>query len=648
MRSLIVGFVAHALCLTSAVGAVAETCNLENQDCIASKPPVLMQTSHKLAEVTRKPEVSAITPVDCENMGAPLQAMRNDETLNYDMFEVDPTTGHYKFLYSIDKSRTNPPYRLLNSCGISPITSIIYCALTIVKKGQFLVRLDEEKVEFVARLPWFGTGAGFSPSGDRFYITDEDGGGPAGGMYVVDSPDSLTGYADWADPSLPDLTKTEVFDCPGVHDVGVFTLGKKEYVIGIPKMDPGNLKVAVIETFGSHKTFMLDAVTDGSIDEKMKGSFGASWQYGDRIFFASNGGKGVLELDIGTLNLEQGTVSVRSVGVSDPTSWNDGLNCMNQLASTAWGPPKEAAPTAAPTPAPTAAPTPVPTPDPLSFTSVTPFDCDQYGGIPMQVILNDAGDAYDVKNLEITTGHYTELYSIPRTRTTPPYKKLNSCGISPLSKVLYCGVTLGTWPNDHHELLVRVDAEKIEFVAKIPWVGTGANFNPSGDTYYITRNAGGIYSIPSPDFLTGYADYTDALLTDLSATPTFDGPSLDDVVVVTALHEEKPTDYVVGIPKIEGDLVVAAIEATGEHRVYYSEPITDDSLPAGLRGAFGAAWSFQNKMYFANNRGSGVFEVELSTVSNPPDLEVKVKKMGKSDPTSYNDGINCLSDALKH
>jgi len=56
--------------------------------------------------------------------------------------------------------------------------------------------------------------------------------------------------------------------------------------------------------------------------------YGAGWNFNGQLFFASNEGKGVYEIDKHSINIEEKTVSFRKVGESATTSLNDGANCL--------------------------------------------------------------------------------------------------------------------------------------------------------------------------------------------------------------------------------------------------------------------------------------------------------------------------------
>ena len=57
--------------------------------------------------------------------------------------------------------------------------------------------------------------------------------------------------------------------------------------------------------------------------------------------------------------------------------------------------------------------------------------------------------------------------------------------------------------------------------------------------------------------------------------------------------------------------------------------------------AYGAAWAYQGRIFFASNDGEGVYEADVASI----DLEgkhVAFEKVGSSAPTNHNDGLNCM------
>lgn len=58
--------------------------------------------------------------------------------------------------------------------------------------------------------------------------------------------------------------------------------------------------------------------------------------------------------------------------------------------------------------------------------------------------------------------------------------------------------------------------------------------------------------------------------------------------------------------------------------------------------AWGSGWNYQNVVFFAANNGDGVYEVDTGTIDLVANT-VTLRRVGSSDPTNNNDGMNCLT-----
>merc|ERR1712062_297758 len=84
-------------------------------------------------------------------------------------------------------------------------------------------------------------------------------------------------------------------------------------------------------------------------------------------------------------------------------------------------------------------------------------------------------------------------------------------------------------------------------------------------------------------------------------------------------------------------LVVVRVDAEGfEHWKLKADSLT------GLGKAWGGGWVFKNEIYFANNKGKGVYQLDLSSI----DLDKKTADFVKASDSAMsdkNDGLNCLN-----
>lgn len=295
-----------------------------------------------------------IAPLVCkegERSAAPIQVL---EVLpnGYEARVVDVESGLYEKepLYNIPFDRTTPGFSHLNSCAVSPLTYIVYCTLKMIPRqvdgggpaAFWIVRMDGDKIEFVGKLPWehsFNSGT-FHPSG-KFYIA-------GGGKIVrIDNIDGLEGFPSSSFQLA--LQATSPFESlkdkwnklGGVADLVAINAdldgeGEKDYILSVTT----SRKLAVVTDNGSEE-WTRKFITIEGIPSDAQGGFGAGWNFGGRVFFANNAGKGVYEINIGSIDLTtkpQKAVDAERVGGSQRTVKNDGMNCMNIGAPDPWEP----------------------------------------------------------------------------------------------------------------------------------------------------------------------------------------------------------------------------------------------------------------------------------------------------------------------
>lgn len=298
----------------------------------------------------------------------------------------------------------------------------------------------------------------------------------------------------------------EDFEKPGVErEYLVFISGNKVHVI-----NPDNWKTWQVRAIGVTPV----------------GSFGAGWNYGGRVFMSENGGRGVYEVVTSTIDLRKRgpTVKVKRAGSSDKTNHNDGMNCM-------WAPPpQEWGATPVPRPTPTRPTVP-------SVSRVQPFNC-KTGVGPIQVKKNLRTRAYDVSQLVVKTGRYTPVYTIPLGRTRPAFDNLNSVAVNPID-----GRAYGTLQVNRRNYLVRFDAQRVEFVARMPpaHIYISGAFSLSGVFYFNTmahprtRRMPVFSKVPDLHTRPGFTNVNDRRLQNLrnvASSPPLAGFNAADIVVV--------------------------------------------------------------------------------------------------------------------
>lgn len=262
---------------------------------------------------------------------------------------------------------------------------------------------------------------------------------------------------------------------------------------------------------------------------------------------------------------------------------------------------------------------------------------------PAQVFATDTG--YEVAKLDIESGKYYTIFDIPSNRTTPPFTYLNACGINPLDNLLYCVAIV-----DASNYLVRVDAVRVEFVAKLPgsWNNASVKFNSGAfgrnGVFYFTTFAALIYQANHTSTMVGVSHQDDPELEDLTDLGAFKvnrtGGFADMVMVYDDLiGTGVPEEF--GIVINSWNLIIMKLSTPKIE--YWLAPVT------GLKGLttnFGAGWSFGGHVFFSSNHGLGVFEIPLEEVflydcRDHWCPQVTLKMVGKSAPTNRNDGIYC-------
>jgi len=289
---------------------------------------------------------SAITQFDCSVHSLPIQVLLSKSGNKYDVSELTIETGIYAKIYDIPLTRTSPAMeKELNSAAISPMDSKAYATIFIKGAGYFLIRHDPVSVEFVAKLPaprrfnknadGYNTAA-FSESGDYYLVTK----GPKQHMIVINSIHTYTGYGSQSAKGLPNLKNSlstgavDLGSTGWIADMAVtpMDLDGSGQVVDYAFMLDKKSTMYIVKVAPDAKTmWKLKAAGDGLLSASQNG-FGAAWNYQQRLFFASNFGGGVYEVDKKSINLSALTLTMKWVGKSEPTTNNDGMNCVKSEA----------------------------------------------------------------------------------------------------------------------------------------------------------------------------------------------------------------------------------------------------------------------------------------------------------------------------
>mmetsp|Transcript_141530 Transcript_141530/g.257227 ORF Transcript_141530/g.257227 Transcript_141530/m.257227 type:complete len:639 (-) Transcript_141530:89-2005(-) len=274
-----------------------------------------------------------------------------------------------------------------------------------------------------------------------------------------------------------------------------------------------------------------------------------------------------------------------------------------------------------------------------SLTAVQGIDCETYSK-PLQAMMT--ADGFAVKELDIIAGTYEVVYTIPWT-AGGGYEDLNACGINPVDSILYCVM----WAEGPY--IVRIDSTTVEFVARLPW-GTyiSGAFAPVSERFYISTLNAEFLMIDGLSEKVSYADKANA--EDMKSIGPRQKPSgfsysADCVAMNQDLQGNGEEEYIMSLygPKLQ----IAKYDPTSST---FSQSWVIAVRPPRWDNIYGAGWNFQNKVFFASNRGSGVYRVPMRNFSlrevdafDDPDYEMYLEWMGDSETVGSNDGMSCMN-----
>jgi len=230
--------------------------------------------------------------------------------------------GKYEMLFEVKKSWTDPPFNCINSCAINPKDDVIHCTMEIDSRGSFLVRVDDSKVGYVAKVPGWQYAAIFDSKGNYY-------------MYGNSGVSVITGVADMpTKKSYLELSNSKQYSGPhsaqlgadlAVIETDLEGTGKDEiYLLGLQS---NRLHVLCVST-SPYKDWIVQSK---GLPETAT-TWGSAWNFDGGVFFAPDSAEGVFQLLTNTINLEKKVATFVKVGNSQETSWNDGLSCSKNIA----------------------------------------------------------------------------------------------------------------------------------------------------------------------------------------------------------------------------------------------------------------------------------------------------------------------------
>jgi len=262
---------------------------------------------------------------------------------------------------------------------------------------------------------------------------------------------------------------------------------------------------------------------------------------------------------------------------------------------------------------------------------ITPWGCgDVSSAWQSQSLGNDPNVVTTIQMLNITSGAYDLVFTLPNSLTDPPFRNINSCAINPQDDILYCSMQI----NNKGSFLMRIDGkgQAVAYVAKLPsWQYAGifdkdGNYYCGGDkSWSVLTGVTGKPSLASWSQLGGEEFVQDFNNPNIGAdfasfTEDLEGTGSPQTYIVAAqdstvtLIRVNPTPYV----------VTKLTEVTG--------------LPSGKTWA--SAWSFKSTIFFAAEDGSGIVQLEMNSI-HLNNKSCSFSAAGKSDVLEWNDGFSC-------
>lgn len=257
-----------------------------------------------------------VNPIDCAQNSGPLQTYWGKT----EYFVNERTLDGDRTVFTIPYTRSSPPFKRINACGINPVDNILYCIIEI-SSISYLVRIDANQVEFVAKMPVWSWGAAFAADGTYYFSYEKN-------YYKVTDANELMGYADQNAVELTDLSSLSSFTSQWsgadmvVVSADVDGSGKSDYIMTLA--DTGRLRVTSLT--GTHQSWLLQSKPELPVTNQ---SYGAAWAYQSRVFFSQNSGGGIYEALIDSIDLLAGTIVFERVGPSLAKGSTDGMNCID-------------------------------------------------------------------------------------------------------------------------------------------------------------------------------------------------------------------------------------------------------------------------------------------------------------------------------
>ncbi|KAJ1447039.1 hypothetical protein M885DRAFT_624732 [Pelagophyceae sp. CCMP2097] len=592
---------------------------------------------------------TSVAAFDCDVNGNPVQVMKVSGESFYSVRELDITTGEYDLLYDLEYFTGHVNAVAMLGSNLPSGAEAFYAF------GSFsglLCRFDAVgKVCFSTALEYDKPNVGVMV-GNNYYYAHNPGIDDDAAMFVVEGLNSdspmFSAVANFYFST--DLFTNGVLDVAALGATADAVVGgNRVYLVGLG----GAFEVVVIRL--NEDGFLPEAyavIADVSVDfagatSFATGVFGAAFAYGDdQVLFAVNEGSGLFTLDLPLTIAEacwntgldvsthavcaDSSAQITRVTSADVASSNDGMNCpLDALIfcdEACWVDP-----------------------------SAGLFDCGVNSN-PVQVALVAGETHYIVGELDTATGTYETLYTM-----TYFTGHVNAVAMMRANGDYY---SFGSFSGK----LCRFDATGLTCFAGAlqyskPNVGAIVGFN-----YYYSKNPGADVGA-GMHFVSDVNTEAPTFVTDITleySTTLFQSAVLDVAALVEPAGEtyidddEAEGTYLIGLAEAF-EVVVTRIDAITGYADAYAV-VTDVSVDWGTAAlesgavAFGAAFAYGERLFFASNEGYGLFELLLpltipSTCWNTDTTvsahavcagaTASVVRVTASELHSSNDGLNC-------
>merc|ERR1719195_390621 len=277
------------------------------------------QTGTRIERRSSSSGQSRVKPVECGQVGTPFQVVnyKGNKTSRSrtEVLKLNIKTGEYDPLFQVNPALVKKwGIQSVNSCAINPVDSKIYCTMKLMNARKcVLARVDDTEVGFVGSLQCGFISATFGPHGNYYFNNKKE-------LWMArklqDLPETGFPFKLGKLETDPPFTVKLGFDIASV-EADLDGEGTESYVVGMVGSE-----VTMVRVSRDPKTFKLKVT-----GETAEGAFGAAWNFKNHLYFANNAGKGVYQLDIGSIDLKASTAKMVRAGSAMETSSNDGMGC---------------------------------------------------------------------------------------------------------------------------------------------------------------------------------------------------------------------------------------------------------------------------------------------------------------------------------